>query len=161
MVHCPEFYFFSNSVALTFLFFLLLLFGWKYQEIDVKTVECPPPPPKQAIETKVQNQASDNLDSDEVSEELSGDHEPAADSEGMDEELLSEGEAIGEEVEEEDEAEISSEGQDYDSESSVDDSDLLKRLEQKYGRLPERNDDEDHDYDIEDDLDIDPTWTSI
>lgn len=77
------------------------------------------------------------------------------------EELLSE--------EEEDQDEISSEGNDYDSESSVDDSDLLKRLDEKYGKLPHHSDEEDDepDYDVdvdgdrdEDDEDIDPTWTS-
>lgn len=36
--------------------------------------------------------------------------------------------------------------------SDVDDSDLLKRLDEKYGKLPAHSDD-----DIED---IDPTWTS-
>lgn len=55
---------------------------------------------------------------------------------------------------EEEEEEISSEGQDYDSESSVDDSDLLKRLDEKYGKLPRASDDDE----IEED--IDPTWTS-
>lgn len=73
----------------------------------------------------------------------------------LDDELLSE------EIEEEedDEEEISSEGQDYDSESSVDDSDLLKRLDEKYGRLPAHSDNE-PESDVDDDEDIDPTWTS-
>lgn len=64
---------------------------------------------------------------------------------------------LSEEDEEADEEEVSSEGHDYDSESSVDDSDLLKRLEEKYGKLPQRNDD---DVDVDDDDDNDD-WTSI
>lgn len=73
----------------------------------------------------------------------------------LDDELLSE------EDEEEDEEEVSSEGNDYDSESSVDDSALLKRLEEKYGKLPQRsNSDVDDDDNDNDDEDIDPTWTS-
>lgn len=74
----------------------------------------------------------------------------------LDDELLSE---EIEEEEEDDEEEISSEGQDYDSESSVDDSDLLKRLDEKYGRLPAHSDNE-PESDVDDDEDIDPTWTS-
>lgn len=51
---------------------------------------------------------------------------------------------------------ISSDGHDYDTESSdFDDSDLLKRLDAKYGKLPPVNDNDDID-----DEDIDPTWTS-
>lgn len=70
----------------------------------------------------------------------------------VDEELVSE---------EEEEELVSSEGHDYDSESSdVDDSDLLKRLDEKYGKLPPPSDEDDPDYDVEDE-DIDPTWTSI
>lgn len=67
------------------------------------------------------------------------------------------------EEEELEDEEISSEGNDYDSESSVDDSDLLKRLDEKYGKLPPASDEDDAaaaaDYDV-DDEDIDPTWTS-
>lgn len=93
--------------------------------------------------------------------ELKSGFERTTATDGMDEELLSE-----EEAEEEEEEEVSSEGHDYgDSDDSVDDSDLLKRLDEKYGRLPMPSDigDHDHDhnhndYDIEDD-DID--WTSI
>lgn len=71
----------------------------------------------------------------------------------LDEELYSD------EEEEEEEEEISSERNDYDSESSVDDSDLLKRLDEKYGKLPPASDEDDANYDV-DDEDIDPTWTS-
>lgn len=135
--------------SLFFSFYFRSYFGcWKYKE-TVKTIESP------KLETIVPNEIqtanvshSDEEEigaSDEI--ELKGDHEQTA----IDEELLSE---------EEEEEEISSEGQDYDSESSVDDSDLLKRLDEKYGRLPVTKDDDDHDYDIEDE-DIDPTWTSI
>lgn len=75
-------------------------------------------------------------------------------------------EVLSEEDEEEDEEEVvSSEGNDYDTESSVDDTDLLKRLDEKYGKLPQRCDaDEVDDNDVygeDDDEDIDPTWTSI
>lgn len=92
--------------------------------------------------------------------ELKSGFERTVATDGMDEELLSEEEA------EEEEEEISSEAHDYsDSDDSVDDSDLLKRLDEKYGRLPMASDEDDHDhdqhhddYDIEDD-DID--WTSI
>lgn len=81
------------------------------------------------------------------------------------EELLSGAgsEEIEEEEEEtEEEEEHSSESHNYDSESSVDDSDLLKRLDEKYGKLPAHSDgDEPESDDIEDDdEDIDPTWTS-
>ncbi|XP_055319573.1 aspartyl/asparaginyl beta-hydroxylase isoform X5 [Sitodiplosis mosellana] len=123
---------------------------------SVKTVESSQ---SETIVSK-QNETADILYSDEdvigASDgiELKSDYERTASTDGMDEELLSEEEA------EEEEEEISSEGQNYaDSEDSVDDSDLLKRLDEKYGRLPVANDEDDHDdYDIED---IDPTWTKI
>lgn len=52
-----------------------------------------------------------------------------------------------------DENEQNFDDDDDDVESSdVDDSDLLKRLDEKYGKLPAHSDD-----DVED---IDPTWTS-
>lgn len=43
---------------------------------------------------------------------------------------------------------------DYESSvtSDIDDSDLLKRLDEKYGKLPQQSD--------TDDIDNDPTWTS-
>lgn len=59
-----------------------------------------------------------------------------------------------------------SEDEEYDEEASdVDDSDLLKRLEEKYGKLPSTQPPDDDDYDNDDeadadDDDIDPTWTS-
>lgn len=53
-----------------------------------------------------------------------------------------------------------SEENEYDDDvSDVDDSDLLKRLEEKYGKLPPTSAQIEDD-DIEDDDDIDPTWTS-
>lgn len=66
-------------------------------------------------------------------------------------------EEIDEEYDEEDEELISDEEEEYsDRESSdVDDTDLLKRLEEKYGKLPHTAASDD-----EDDEDIDPTWTS-
>lgn len=83
----------------------------------------------------------------------------------IDEELLSGAgsEEIEEEEEETEEEEHSSESQNYDSESSVDDSDLLKRLDEKYGKLPAHSDEdepESDDIEDDDDEDIDPTWTS-
>lgn len=61
-----------------------------------------------------------------------------------------------------------SEENEYDDDddiSEVDDSDLLKRLEEKYGKLPATSvpadeDIEDDDVDDGDEDDIDPTWTS-
>lgn len=62
-----------------------------------------------------------------------------------------------------DESNEGSEENDYDGEASdVDDTDLLKRLEEKYGKLPptgDQTDDEKDNDDIDED-DIDPTWTS-
>lgn len=57
-----------------------------------------------------------------------------------------------------------SEENEYDDDvSDVDDTDLLKRLEEKYGKLPPTSahfDDRTEDDDVEDEDDIDPTWTS-
>lgn len=62
--------------------------------------------------------------------------------------------------EEEESNEYSEENEYDDDVSDVDDSDLLKRLEEKYGKLPPTNAQLDVDDDIEDEDDIDPTWTS-
>lgn len=60
--------------------------------------------------------------------------------------------------------EYSDENEYDDDASDVDDTDLLKRLEEKYGRLPPTSaahvDAEIEDDDVEDEDDIDPTWTS-
>lgn len=57
-----------------------------------------------------------------------------------------------------------SEENEYDDDvSDVDDTDLLKRLEEKYGKLPPTSahfDDRTEGDDVEDEDDIDPTWTS-
>lgn len=114
----------------------------------------PPPPPQQTVEAEYSS--DDDIASPEL--ELIDNDQPesnkaqdfALDDGG--EELLSE----EDEIEEEEEA-ASSEGHDYDSESSVDDSDLLKRLEEKYGKLPHRDDDDVYDEDDDDNDD----WTSI
>lgn len=57
-----------------------------------------------------------------------------------------------------------SEENEYDDDvSDVDDTDLLKRLDEKYGKLPAtsvRVDDDIEDADVDDEDDIDPTWTS-
>lgn len=63
-----------------------------------------------------------------------------------------------------DESNEYSEENEYDDDvSDVDDTDLLKRLEEKYGKLPPTDahvDDRIEDDDVEDEDDIDPTWTS-
>lgn len=102
----------------------------------------PQPQPQQPLEAEYSS------DDDIASPELDlNDHDQSDKKQGGfamdDDELLSE-----EDEEEQDEEEASSEGQDYDTESSVDDSDLLKRLEEKYGKLPQRsnaNEDDDDD----------------
>lgn len=61
--------------------------------------------------------------------------------------------ADAEELNSEEEEEIYSDDEEnqYDTESSdIDDSELLKRLDAKYGKLPQHDDEDD----------IDPTWTS-
>lgn len=86
--------------------------------------------------------------------------DPAKDNGNEEEELISE------------ESDIEySEDEEYDEENSdVDDTDLLKRLEEKYGKLPSTKTKADNDVDLDDDDydnddeaeddDIDPTWTS-
>lgn len=109
------------------------------------------PEQPQSPPVEIEYSSEDDIASPELA--FQDDSEPKA--YDLDEELLSE---------EEEEEEISSEGHDYDSESSVDDSDLLKRLDEKYGRLPQRDEPDDEDGEPEydhDDEDIDPTWTSI
>lgn len=63
----------------------------------------------------------------------------------------------------EDSNEYSEENEYDDDVSDVDDTDLLKRLDEKYGKLPAtsvRVDDDIGDDVVDDEDDIDPTWTS-
>lgn len=58
-----------------------------------------------------------------------------------------------EDIEYSDEEEYENDDDEEEEISDVDDTDLLKRLEAKYGKLPQKHSDDEED-------DIDPTWTS-
>lgn len=138
-------YFHFLLICFSFIFFLNR-FICECKEC-VKTSEIPfkvVPPQEKMHPIEVEYSDEDDVATKEL-------HHDDYDPKGLDmeDELLSE----------EEEEEISSEGNDYDSESSVDDSDLLKRLDAKYGKLPTASDEDEPDYDV-DDEDIDPTWTS-
>ncbi|XP_031625647.1 aspartyl/asparaginyl beta-hydroxylase isoform X3 [Contarinia nasturtii] len=110
---------------------------------SVKTIESPPIQENPPV--NILHSDEEEIDSNQLTP--TDDTEPK-DIE-VDEELISEEEEL-----------ISSEGHDYDSESSdVDDSDLLKRLDEKYGKLPPPSDEDDPEDGVEDE-DIDPTWTN-
>ncbi|GAB0090328.1 aspartyl/asparaginyl beta-hydroxylase [Sergentomyia squamirostris] len=109
---------------------------YKPKEVEVQNFERPVPKVQLELPKMVESSPTVKGDEEEIEDDV--------------------GEDVGEEQEEIDYDEEEYEGSDYEAEelSDVDDTDLMKRLEEKYGKLP-------HQSERDEDEDEDKTWTKI